>query len=465
MNIEEIINNIKYDTNLKNNLIQIKTLVSTLKDNNEEISNELLLDIISSSNELQKILSSIKNSDNEVINRMIELNETIKLEEKLLSENYENDSNGGLNRYFKSASKYQLLTKEEEISLAKKIADGDSEALNILVEHNLRLAAYVAKHYVGMGLEYEDLVQNANIGLIAAAKKYDYKKNCRFSTYAIWWIRHSLLREIYNTADTIRIPVRLNELLSKIDSATKALNIKNGTVPTDEEIAKYLNLSEKEVAEAKKSKMSIVSSNTSVSDESDSILEDFFEDSNLGVVDTVLYKEEKREIQKALNNLSEREKSVLILYYGLGNYEEHTLQEIGSKYGVSKERIRQVKVNAEKKIRLSKQSKSLINYISDKKYDNKSSFRVKHSDSTIYDILCDVCDNKEVIDYCIDQLNQRDKKIINIIYGDDLSNPLRDDNKYSYHVLNTFNVKVLPKLREFIYNYNVKKLSIKKDAK
>lgn len=262
--------------------------------------------------------------------------------------------------HLKEIGRIPLLTTEEEIQLAEKISVGDDNARERLIEANLRLVVSIAKHYVGRGMPFLDLIQEGYIGLIKAVEKFDHTKGYKFSTYATWWIRQSISRAIADQARTIRIPVHMVETITKVKKAQSLLLHKNGHEPTIEEVAKELNMPPERVREIVRIAQDPVSLEAPVGEEEDSYLGDFIPDEDAPApIDSAMKAVFKDELDKALNTLPERERDVLKFRYGIGSDRSHTLEEVGREFKVTRERIRQIEAKALRKLRQASRSKNL----------------------------------------------------------------------------------------------------------
>ena len=269
--------------------------------------------------------------------------------------------------YLKEIGKYPLLTTEEEIALAKQIAEGTPEeqaaAKKKLSEANLRLVVSIAKRYVGRGMQFLDLIQEGNLGLIKAAEKFDYTKGYKFSTYATWWVRQAITRAIADQARTIRIPVHMVETINKLIRVNRQLAQELGRDPTPAEIAKEMGISESKVREIIKIAQEPVSLETPIGEEEDSHLGDFIEDENAPAPAEVASNAMMREqLQEVLHTLTPREGKVIRLRFGLEDGQAHTLEEVGKEFNVTRERIRQIEAKALRKIRHPGRSKKLRDY-------------------------------------------------------------------------------------------------------
>ena len=266
--------------------------------------------------------------------------------------------------YLKEIGKVPLLSAEEEIELAKRMEKGDEEAKKRLAEANLRLVVSIAKRYVGRGLLFLDLIQEGNLGLIKAVEKFDYRKGYKFSTYATWWIRQAITRAIADQARTIRIPVHMVETINKLIRVSRQLLQELGREPSPEEIAEVLKMPEERVREILKISQEPVSLETPIGEEEDSHLGDFIQDENVPVpaeaaAQTLL----REQLEEVLNTLTDREKKVLRLRFGLDDGRQRTLEEVGREFNVTRERIRQIEAKALRKLRHPSRSRKLRDYL------------------------------------------------------------------------------------------------------
>lgn len=266
--------------------------------------------------------------------------------------------------YLKEIGKVPLLSTEDEIELAKKIAEGDEESKDKLVEANLRLVVSIAKRYAGRGMQFLDLIQEGNMGLIKAAEKFDYRKGYKFSTYATWWIRQSITRSIADQARTIRIPVHMVETINRLIRTSRQLLQELGREPQPEEIAERLKMPVEKVREIMKMAQEPVSLETPIGEEEDSHLGDFLKDDKTATpVDAASYMLLREQLGEVMNSLTEREKQVLILRFGLADGRARTLEEVGKVFEVTRERIRQIEAKALRKLRHPSRSKKLKDYL------------------------------------------------------------------------------------------------------
>ena len=256
--------------------------------------------------------------------------------------------------YLKEIGRIPMLTAEEELELGRQIAEGDTEARRKMEEANLRLVVAVAKHYAGKGMQFMDLIQEGNIGLMRAVEKFDYTKGSKFSTYAVWWIKEAILRALDSQSREIRVPVRVAQNMNKISKTERKMEQTLGREVAAEEIAKELHMTTEEVERMQSYIKNPVSLETPVGDEENSNLEDFIEDTQEPTPEeAVAALVQKEEVQEMLSTLTEKEQKILRLRYGLEDGNVHTLEETGQILGVTRERIRQLESRALEKLRKS----------------------------------------------------------------------------------------------------------------
>ena len=266
--------------------------------------------------------------------------------------------------YLKEIGKVPLLSAEEEVELARRMADGDEDAKKRLAEANLRLVVSIAKRYVGRGMLFLDLIQEGNLGLIKAVEKFDYQKGFKFSTYATWWIRQAITRAIADQARTIRIPVHMVETINKLIRVSRQLLQELGREPTPEEIAEELDMPVERVREILKISQEPVSLETPIGEEEDSHLGDFIQDDNVPVpADAAAFTLLKEQLEEVLGTLTEREQKVLTLRFGLEDGRARTLEEVGKEFNVTRERIRQIEAKALRKLRNPVRSKRIRDFL------------------------------------------------------------------------------------------------------
>lgn len=266
--------------------------------------------------------------------------------------------------YLKEIGRVPLLTSEEEIELAQRMATGDPYARKRLSEANLRLVVSIAKKYVGRGMQFLDLIQEGNLGLIKAVEKFDYTKGFKFSTYATWWIRQAITRAIADQARTIRIPVHMVETITKVKKISSQLLHENGHDPSPEDIAEKLEMPVDKVREIMRIAQDPVSLETPIGEEEDSHLGDFIPDNDaLAPADAASMMLLKEQLNEVLKTLTLREAKVLSLRFGLEDGHPRTLEEVGSEFGVTRERIRQIEAKALRKLRHPSRSKKLKDFL------------------------------------------------------------------------------------------------------
>ncbi len=289
--------------------------------------------------------------ENELEEKEIEIPDSIELDDPV-------------RMYLKEIGKVPLLSPEEEIDLAKRMEAGEEQAKRKLVEANLRLVVSIAKKYVGRGMLFLDLIQEGNLGLIKAVEKFDYRKGYKFSTYATWWIRQAITRSIADQARTIRIPVHMVETINKLVRVSRQLLQELDREPTPEEIASEMDISEDKVREIMKIAQEPVSLETPIGEEEDSHLGDFIEDEDAPAPATAAsFMLLKEQLGGVLDTLTDREKRVLELRFGIEDGRPRTLEEVGREFGVTRERIRQIEAKALRKLRHPSRSKKLKDYL------------------------------------------------------------------------------------------------------
>ncbi|MBR2712514.1 MAG: RNA polymerase sigma factor RpoD [Bacilli bacterium] len=274
--------------------------------------------------------------------------------------------NDPVRMYLKEIGRISLLSLDEEIELSKRIEEGDEEAKRILAESNLRLVVSIAKRYVGRNLSFLDLIQEGNIGLMKAVDKFDSSKGYKFSTYATWWIRQAITRAIADQAKTIRVPVHMVETINKLKRVQRQLTLELNREPTEKELSDKLKIPEDKVREIIKISLDPLSLETPIGEEEDSHLGDFVKDENsLSPEEYAINEVLKDEIAEVLLTLTEREEQVLKLRFGLIDGTCRTLEEVGTIFGVTRERIRQIEAKALRKLRHPSRSKKLKDYLVD----------------------------------------------------------------------------------------------------
>lgn len=300
---------------------------------------------------------------NALQNENVKVEETIEEDDIALDKIIDSSVDDSVKIYLKDIGKVPLLTADQEIELAKRMEEGDEEAKHILSEANLRLVVSIAKRYVGRGMQFLDLIQEGNLGLMKAVEKFDYTKGFKFSTYATWWIRQAITRAIADQARTIRIPVHMVETINKQVRATRQLLQKLGREPSPEEIAEFIGSTPERVREIQKIAQDPVSLETPIGEEEDSHLGDFIEDSNAAAPAEVAEANMLREqLISVLSTLTPREEKVLRLRYGIDDSHPRTLEEVGKEFNVTRERIRQIEAKALRKLRHPNRIKKLKDY-------------------------------------------------------------------------------------------------------
>ena len=301
---------------------------------------------------------------------------------KVVSENEEDDEdpsgvsnelltkdltiNDPVRMYLKEIGQIKLLTTEEELELADRIAQGDEQAKATLAEANLRLVVSIAKRYVGRGMLFLDLIQEGNIGLMKAVEKFDVTKGYKFSTYATWWIRQAITRAIADQARTIRVPVHMVETINKLARVERQLTLELNREPTEEELSKKMGTSVEKIRDIYKISQEPVSLEIPIGEEDDSHLGDFIPDeTNMSPEDYAVNELLKDEISEVLLTLTEREEKVIRLRFGLEDGRPRTLEEVGQLFGVTRERIRQIEAKALRKLRHPSRSRKLKDYLGD----------------------------------------------------------------------------------------------------
>lgn len=345
----------------------ISGLVDMAKKRNNKISED---DIMSKIERLMLSAEEIEHVYNRLQEQKVSIQE-LTLEEKVSLDKIMGDgaTDDSVKMYLKDIGTVPLLTPEEEVELAKMMTSENKSdveyARNRLSEANLRLVVSIAKRYVGRGMQFLDLIQEGNMGLIKAVEKFDYTKGFKFSTYATWWIRQSITRAIADQARTIRIPVHMVETINKTTRAQRQLLQELGREPSTAEIAERLGISEEKVVEIQKIAQDPVSLETPIGDEEDSHLGDFIEDSNaISPSDNAESNMLREQLLQVLNTLTPRENEVLRKRYGLDDNKPKTLEEVGKEFNVTRERIRQIEAKALRKLRHPNRTKKLKDFLS-----------------------------------------------------------------------------------------------------
>ena len=326
---------------------------------------EQLSDIELDQEQIDKVYDYLESQGIDVVSN-IELEEENPEDKELDLTIAENSINidDHVRMYLKEIGKVALLSGDEEIELAKRIENGDEEAKRRLAEANLRLVVSIAKKYVGRGMLFLDLIQEGNLGLLKAVEKFDYRKGYKFSTYATWWIRQAITRAIADQARTIRIPVHMVETINKLIRVSRQLLQELGREPTDDELAAEMQMPVEKVRETRKIAQEPVSLETPIGEEEDSHLGDFIPDDDIPApADAAAFSLLKEQLNEVLNTLNERERDVLRLRFGLVDGKARTLEEVGSQFNVTRERIRQIEAKALRKLRHPSRSKKLKDFL------------------------------------------------------------------------------------------------------
>ncbi len=285
----------------------------------------------------------------------------------ITAENVDSFADDSVRLYLREIGKIPLLTPEEEADLAQRIVEGDKKAKDKMVEANMRLVVSIAKRYGGRGLDFLDLIQEGNTGLLRAVDKFDPSKGFKFSTYATWWVRQAITRAIADQARTIRIPVHMVETINKVLRTTRKLTSELNREPTNEEIAKELDMEPEKIDYVMRIKQDIASLDASIGregDDEDSVLGDFVEDEERdspeeSAANQIL----KEQLSEIISTLTDREQKIIRLRFGIGGGRPHTLEEVGAEFDVTRERIRQIEAKALSKLRKNKDTKKLHEYL------------------------------------------------------------------------------------------------------
>ena len=348
----------------------LKTLIEQGKRDGKLSTQEItdaLEEMDFDADQVDKLYSTLENQNIEIVEDLpTEVEDDITISNEML----EADASLSVNIddpvkvYLKEIGRVQLLSPEEEVELAKRMAEGDQTARQRLAESNLRLVVSIAKRYVGRGMHFLDLIQEGNLGLIKAVEKFDYTKGFKFSTYATWWIRQAITRAIADQARTIRIPVHMVETINKVKKVSAQLLHENGSEPTVEEIAEAMSITEDKVREILRVAQEPVSLETPIGEEEDSHLGDFIPDEDAQVPAEAAYQSLlKEQLTEVLATLTPREEKVLRLRFGLEDGRPRTLEEVGKEFAVTRERIRQIEAKALRKLRHPARSKRLRDFL------------------------------------------------------------------------------------------------------
>jgi RNA polymerase primary sigma factor len=340
---------------------KVHTLISELNLDNNQI--DKIYERLEAYNIVVLSNSDEEEPSDEILLELDEDSEDVQSEVEALTNSSYSMSDDPVHLYLKEIGNYPLLSMADEVELARKIADGDDYAKQLLAESNLRLVVSIAKRYVGRGLSFLDLIQEGNLGLIKAVEKFDYTKGYKFSTYATWWIRQAITRSIADQSRTIRIPVHMSEVINKTYRVSRNLLQDLGREPTEQELADAMNLPIDKIREILKVSADPISLDTPIGEEDDSHLGDFISDeSMMGPEDAASYSILKDQITKLLDTLTDREQRVLILRFGLKDGRSRTLEEVGKEFNVTRERIRQIEAKALRKLRHPSRAKMLKGY-------------------------------------------------------------------------------------------------------
>lgn len=461
------------DKNLKkgeNSQKLFKKLIAFFNGFNYYPSNDLCIAILNN-NKVKSILSDIVVEKSKLL-------ETNTLEEIFFDdievafvENYCLLNNISINRnddltdyiddslasYF-SSIKLPLLTKEEEIILLTRIKQGDKRAKDIMIERNIRLVIKMARKYSGQGLELLDLIQEGNIGLMIAVDRFDLEKDCKFSTYATWWIKQVMTRAIDDKGRTIRLPVYISEWNTKIRNAKKELQKELNRIPTDEEVATKLNISTDKLDELSIVSQSMLSLNQNISKEDDGQLSDYIEDDSIVSPEIeAIENVAKEELEKVISTLKPREQQIIRLRFGFDVSEAKSLQEIGDILGISGERVRQLESRSLKELKqkiLRKQRKIVKldikeseNKVLRKKRNNRR--RTANDLKSIYSYFKGY--EKEQIQEVIQELDEKSVELLHKRYGEDFDNPIYSSlsNKDRAYLYSSIFVRMKRHLRKY----------------
>ena len=352
----------------------LEELVEKAKQNNGFITNDDFLEVIDSNtsfDNIDEILSALADNSIEIKNdipveKMLELeNEADQMlspeEIEKMQEDFPIDD--PVRVYLKDIGKVPLLDSEAEKALAERMKNGDKVAKNMIIEANLRLVVSIAKKHVGKGMAFLDLIQEGNLGLTKAVEKFDYEKGFKFSTYATWWIRQAITRAIADQARTVRIPVHMVETIHRVNRVKKQLTQDFGREPTNEEIAANVGMNADKVREILKYSLDTVSLETPIGEEEDSHLGDFIPDDQSPEPSELVNEKERHDvIDSVLDTLTEREKKVIKLRYGLDGGPARTLEQVGKEFNITRERIRQIEAKALRKLRHPTRAKKLQDF-------------------------------------------------------------------------------------------------------
>ncbi|MGQ4558817.1 RNA polymerase sigma factor RpoD [Levilactobacillus hammesii] len=356
-----------------------KTVRALIKDNKkvgsityDDLADKVATPYTLDAKQMDKLLETISDAGISVVDAKGEPDPRAVKAQKAVSKKELKDAgtttgvkiNDPVRMYLKEIGRVNLLTADQEVALALRIENGEEEAKQELAEANLRLVVSIAKRYVGRGMQFLDLIQEGNMGLMKAVEKFDYRKGFKFSTYATWWIRQAITRAIADQARTIRIPVHMVETINKLIRIQRQLLQDLGREPTPEEIGAEMDMPTEKVREILKIAQEPVSLETPIGEEDDSHLGDFIEDQDAtSPADHAAYELLKEQLESVLDTLTDREENVLRLRFGLDDGRTRTLEEVGKVFGVTRERIRQIEAKALRKLRHPSRSKQLKDFL------------------------------------------------------------------------------------------------------
>ena len=336
---------------------KIETLYDFMEKNSVDI-----LAIQTKRYEEMKELDFVEEPEN--LEELEEIEQSQEVEEVSLTESEGTAYDDPVRMYLKEIGKIPLLSSKEEIELAKRIEEGDEEAKKRLAEANLRLVVSIAKRYVGRGMQFLDLIQEGNMGLIKAVDKFEYQKGYKFSTYATWWIRQAITRAIADQGRTIRIPVHMVETINRVIRTSREMVQRLGREPSEKELAKEVQMEEQQIEKILRMAQEPVSLESPIGEEDDSHLGDFIQDEDSPEPhDSAAYTLLKEQLEEVMNTLTPREAKVLKLRFGLEDGKARTLEEVGREFEVTRERIRQIEAKALRKLRHPSRSKKLRDYM------------------------------------------------------------------------------------------------------
>jgi RNA polymerase primary sigma factor len=351
---------------------QLKDLIKAAKQKGYITQDEILKEFPKAEKDLElldRLYEKLIENEVDVLENEEEVRkmqmEAAEDENSVLKESLDKSISGDpVRMYLREIGKEKLLTAEQEVDLAQRIENNEEAARHKLIQANLRLVVSIAKKYMGRGLEFLDLIQEGNQGLMKAVEKFDWRRGFKFSTYATWWIRQAITRAIADQARTIRIPVHMIETINKFKKVQRELEQKLERAPTPKEIAKVMDIDEEKAREIMKISLEPTSIENSVGEEGDTKLKEFISDNtSLRPEDAASYELLKGQIGGVLDTLSPRERKVLELRFGLEDHQPRTLEEVGKVFGVTRERIRQIEAKALRKLRHPSRSKRLKDYL------------------------------------------------------------------------------------------------------